>query len=152
MATATDGTELAAKAAAALLGVVAAFQVALALGAPWGEATQGGRAATTHDGVLTAGGRTLAAVSATVLVAAAAVVLARAGVVRTRIRPRVLRRATWTIAAILAVNTLGNVAGHHPFERWVMGGISVIAMTLTAIVAHGETGATSTNRASGSTS
>jgi hypothetical protein len=40
-----------AKGAAALLVGVSGFQVALAAGAPWGEATQGGRAANV-DGVL----------------------------------------------------------------------------------------------------
>jgi hypothetical protein len=119
-----------------LLVAVAAFQVALTAGAPWGEVTQGGRASTV-DGVLTAGPRVLAALSACVLLLSAWVVLARAGLVPTGLLgDRFVRAAAWAVVALLAVNTLGNLAGRHPLERWGTGSVSLGAMVLAAVVAH----------------
>jgi hypothetical protein len=91
------------------------------------------------DGVLSGGARVLAGLSACVLMVAALVVLARANLITTHVRQARLRRATWVIATLLAVNTVGNLAGTHPFERWVMGSISLIAMILTAVVARTAT-------------
>ena len=126
----------AAEVAAGLLLAVTGFQIALVAGAPWGEATQGGRA-TTVDGVLATGGRVLAALSALALVAAAWVLLARAGVVASRVRPATLVVPAWAVVGVLALTTLGNVAGQHPFERFGMGAVSFVAMVLATMVARG---------------
>jgi hypothetical protein len=72
--------ELAAVAAAALIAVVVAFQIALAAGLPLGAATMGG-SAPTIDGVLTLPFRALALVQAVLLIGIAWVILARADVV-----------------------------------------------------------------------
>jgi hypothetical protein len=64
---------LAARAAAVVMVGVAAFQVALVLGAPWGAYTQGGET----EGALDTSGRVLAAVSCAILLVMAAAILAR---------------------------------------------------------------------------
>ena len=59
-------------AAAVMLGI-AAFQVALVFGAPWGGYTQGGET----EGALDTSGRVVAAVSCAILLVMAAAILAR---------------------------------------------------------------------------
>jgi hypothetical protein len=131
-----NGATVSAWIAGGLLVAVAAFQIALAAGAPWGAATQGGRASTV-DGVLTGGFRVLAAVSACLLLLGAWIVLARVGVVTAGfLGHRFVGVAVWVVVVFLAVNTLGNLAGRHPFERWVMGSVSLVAMVLAAVVAR----------------
>ena len=63
----------AARAAAVVMVGIAAFQVALVLGAPWGAYTQGGETA----GALATSGRVFAAVSCALLLVMAAAILAR---------------------------------------------------------------------------
>lgn len=91
-----------------LLALVCCFQVGLALGAPWGAAAYGGRAAGAA-GVLPPAYR--------VSSAAAALLLAAAGwVVWARVEPLL-----WLLAGLFALNTVANLAGRHPVERWGMG-------------------------------
>lgn len=108
---------------AALLVLTAAFQVALALGAPYGEATMGGRAATV-DGVLTSRYRGLAAVSALVLVGLAVVV-----VMDGPAWPK------WAVAAFLIINSVANFTAPHRLERRVFGPIAAAAAVATAMTA-----------------
>ena len=63
----------AARAAAVLMVSIAAFQVALVFGAPWGAYTQGGET----EGALDTSGRVLAAISCAILLVMAAAILAR---------------------------------------------------------------------------
>lgn len=132
----TDHRRWCAYGSAGLLSAIGAFQLALVAGAPWGEATQGGRARTV-DGVLATEGRALAGVSACALLVAAYVVLARGGIIRhARLTDDVLRRASWALVVFLALNTAANLTGRHPFERWGMSAVSATAMVLTARVAR----------------
>jgi hypothetical protein len=125
---ATPSVRVAGVVGAALLLAVAAFQLALALGAPWGANAYGGRAAT-QDGVLPAGYRVASLAAAPLLSLAAWVLLARADVVdRRQVSRAAIGRATWAVAAFSAVNTAGNLASASAVERWGMG-------TLTATVA-----------------
>jgi hypothetical protein len=118
--------------AAALLTGVAAYQVALALGAPWGDAVLGGRAAT-DDGVLTGGYRVVAGLQAPVLLAMAAVLLARGGVRWSSWGAgRLAGGLTWVIAGLMIVNTLGNLSSDHWFERWVLG-VTTVLVALVAL-------------------
>ena len=64
----------AARIAAAILCLVVLFQLALVLGAPWGEFTQGGA----NSGTLPTSGRLLAGLSSLLLLVMAAALLARA--------------------------------------------------------------------------
>ena len=125
--------EIAAIAAALLLAIVVAFQVTLALGAPLGEATMGGRARTV-GGVLEPPFRVLAGVSAVILAVAAWVILARVGLVdRGPVDDTILG---WgTVAGFTALNTLSNLSGRHPLERWGMGSITLAVALLATYVA-----------------
>lgn len=130
---------LAALGAAALMAAVAAFQVALAAGLPLGEATMGGRAATV-DGVLVPRHRAIAVASAVVLVLAAWLVLGRAGSVPVFLDGQALGVTPWVVAGFLAVNTLTNLAGRHPLERWGMAAISLVSALLVGYVAFAAPG------------
>jgi hypothetical protein len=124
-------------AAAALLLVGAGFQAALVAGAPWGAAAYGGRAAQA-DGTLPARYRVSSALTVAVLVAAGYVVLLRGGVVGTA-EPADgrLTAVLWVLAALFVANTVGNVAGRHPVERWGMGGLTAALAVLCALLAAG---------------
>ena len=126
--------ELAALAAAILMAVVAVFQVALAAGLALGEATMGGRAPTV-DGVLVPRYRAFAVASAVVLLLAAWLVLGRAGSVPVFLGGQALVVAAWVVAGFLALNTLTNLAGRHPLERWGMAAISLVSALLVGYVA-----------------
>ena len=121
--------------AAVLIGGVAVFQVALAAGAPYGEAVFGGKAPT-NDGVLTTPFRILAVVQGLVLVALGWVLLARTEVAGITLptggTPSWL---IWTILGFLVLNTLGNFSAPHPIERWVMGPITLVLSGLTLVIA-----------------
>jgi hypothetical protein len=127
--------ELAAVVAAVLLAAVAAFQVALAAGLPLGEATMGGRAATV-DGVLQPSYRAVAFGSAVVLVLAAWIVLARAGLVPIFLGGQALAWGAWVVAGFMALNTVTNLSGRHPLERWGMASITLVAGLLVGYVAY----------------
>ena len=121
--------------AAALLFGVAAFQLALASGVPWGRHAYGGRIAL-DDGGLPTPYRVMSAAAVVVLAAAAWMVLARAGVVTADSWPQgVLRWGPWVLAAYLALNTLGNLSSPSPVERWGLGALTLVAGVLVAVVA-----------------
>jgi hypothetical protein len=126
---------LAAVVAALLMVGVAAFQVALAAGLPLGEATMGGRAATI-DGVLQPRYRAIALGSAVVLVLAAWIGLGRADIASSFLGGQALAWAAWIVAGFLALNTLTNLSGRHPVERWGMASITLAAALLVAYVAY----------------
>jgi hypothetical protein len=126
---------LTAATAAFLLGIVVAFQLALAAGAPWGAAAYGGRAARA-DGRLPTRYRISSAVAAAVLAGAAWLVLAAGEVVGAEPLPeRALAYGMWVLVALFALNTAGNLAGRHPFERWVIGGLTAVLTVLCALLA-----------------
>jgi hypothetical protein len=127
--------ELAAVAAAVLMGGIAVFQMALAAGLPLGEATMGGRAATI-DGVLQPPYRAIALGSAVVLVLAAWIVLGRAGTVPIFLGGQALAWATWAVAGFMALNTVTNLSGRHPLERRGMASVTIVAAFLVGYVAY----------------
>lgn len=125
--------------AAAILGAVALYQAALAAGTPWGDTVYGGRAPTT-DGVLDGAYRWMSAGAAATLCGAAWIVAADAGIAPTcGVEPRHLRRGTRGVAAYLGLNTLMNLAGRHPVERWVLSSATAAAGALCVIVGRGTT-------------
>lgn len=113
-------TPLVPVAVVALLVIAAAFQSALALGAPWGRCAYGGRAAG-EDGTLASRYRWSSALTVLVLAVAAWSVLAANGPL------------LWAFAALFLVNTGANLAGAHPVERWGMGSITA-ALTAGCLV------------------
>jgi hypothetical protein len=127
--------ELAAVAAAALMATVVGFQLALAAGLPLGEASMGGRAATVA-GVLQPPYRAIALGSAAVLVLAVWIVLGRAGLMPILLSGQALVLSAWVVAGFMALNTLTNLSGRHPLERWGMSSITLAAALLVGYVAY----------------
>jgi hypothetical protein len=130
-----DNVQVAAVTAALLMAAVVAFQLALAAGLPLGEATMGGRAATV-DGVLQPLFRAIAGASAVVLGLAAWIVLGRAGTVPVFVGGQALVWSAWVVAGFLVLNTLSNLSGRHPLERWGMTSITLVAGLLVGYVAY----------------
>jgi hypothetical protein len=120
--------------AAGLLSAFAAFQVALAAGVPWGGLAWGGA----ESGQLSGGLRAASAVSAVVLVWMAMVLLTRGGVIAgSRVVPsRRLSFATWAIAGLMSLNTLGNLASGNPFEQSVAATTTGIVAVLAVLLAR----------------
>ena len=122
-------------AAAGLLGVVILFQVSLAAGAPWGAAAYGGRAAL-DDGRLPTRYRVASATTALVLTGALWLVLAASAVISAApLSENLLGAGVWVLAGLFALNTVGNLAGRHPVERWGAGGITAVLTILCAWIA-----------------
>lgn len=122
-------------ASACLLAVVILFQLALAAGAPWGAAAYGGRAAQ-DDGRLPTRYRVASAGTAVVLTGALWWVLAASTVISTApLSANVLGVGVWVLVGLFALNTVGNLAGRHPAERWGAGGITAVLTILCAWIA-----------------
>ncbi|WP_062298535.1 hypothetical protein [Demequina maris] len=119
-------------ATAALFGLVAVFQVALAAGAPWGRAAWGGAS----PGRLAARLRAGSAVSAVLLLGMAAVVLARAGLLGSG-EGTLITVLMWVVVAFAALSTLANLASRSPLERAIFGptSLALLAGTLTVALA-----------------
>ena len=45
------------------------------------------------------------------------------------------RRGLWVLVALFGVNTLANVTGRHPAERWGAGGVTALLTVLLALLA-----------------
>jgi hypothetical protein len=115
----------AARAAALFCLAFAGFQVALALGAPYGHLSWGG-----SPPVLTPPFRAASAGAAVYLLIAAGVMLARAGDVGPRLPPRVLLGANVVLAIQLALNTAANLSSSSAGERAIMGPFSTLGAVL----------------------
>jgi len=132
--------ELAALAAAVLLGLVAIFQLALALGAPLGEATMGGRARHV-DGVLAPPYRLAALASGAILALAGAIVLSRAGIVDIGLSEGVVAIGAWVVVGFSLLNTVTNLSGRHPLERRGLSSVTLVVAILAGCVAISGPGA-----------
>ena len=129
-AVATGLTHWLAAAAAFGFVVVASFQVALALGAPWGRAAWGG----VHERLPT--GLRIASGFAVVLwLAAALVVLARAGYEWSPIPVDVARWATWALFGVLVLGTVMNLASRSRLERMIQAPAAGTLSILRLLVA-----------------
>ena len=123
-------TRTAAALAAAGLLVIAAFQAALALGAPLGHAAWGGRQAR-----LSTRFRIASAVAVVFWIVAALVVLGRAGF-EVAPFPEVLERwGTWILVGLLPVGAVMNLASSSRWERYIWGPLAVALASLTLVVA-----------------
>jgi hypothetical protein len=112
--------------------LLVAFQVALALGAPWGRAAWGGAYERLPTGLRIASG-----VAAIVWLLAALVVLARAGYDWSPIPPVVARWAIWVLFGMLVVGTLLNLASRSRLERLIQTPVAAALSVLCLIVALG---------------
>lgn len=130
--TTTTGRARAAATVAATLAVgVAGFQVALAAGAPWGEASWGGQ-----QPVLPTGLRVASAASVVGWAAVAAVALRQGG--RDTWAPvpdRWLRRVTVGLTAYTALGALMNLASPSAVERAVWAPTTLVLSTALGLTA-----------------
>jgi hypothetical protein len=110
--------------------VVASFQAALALGAPWGRAAWGGAHERLPNRLRVASGFAVA-----LWLAAALVVLARAGYDWSPIPVSVARWGTWVLFGMLVVGTLMNLASRSRLERLIQTPTAVVLSVLCLVVA-----------------
>jgi hypothetical protein len=101
--------------AVVLLGVVSVFQVALALGAPLGNAAWGGK----HDGVLPVGLRIASAVVGVVVYPLiGAFVLASAGLIEADWMPGTGKAGMWVLTGFFSLGAITNFASRSKAERY----------------------------------
>lgn len=123
--------ETAALIAAGLIGVLILFQIALALGAPWGKAAWGGG----HEGKLPRKLRLASAISALVLALAAWVILAAAGLIDSSPVPESwLTPLMWVLTGYFGIGALLNTISRSKAER-IWGPISLIIAVCCGLVA-----------------
>jgi hypothetical protein len=118
---------LAGIAAAALLLAYSAFQMALALGAPWGHLAWGGRHRT-----LPTGWRIASACSAVVMLLLVAVALRASGVVGGA-GPTGHRRFVLALAITFAVGVVMNLASRSPWEKLHALPAALLALSFLAM-------------------
>lgn len=117
--------------AVVLLGVIVAFQLALALGAPWGAAAWGGQ----NLGVLPARLRIASGVVAVVIYPLViALVLASAGIIGDEWLPADGTLIMWGLVGLLGVGALMNFASRSRPER-TWGAIALTIALCCAVVA-----------------
>jgi hypothetical protein len=124
---------LAARAAAVLCSGIAAFQVALAAGAPWGRIAYGGGQVQLSDVQ-----RITSGAAAVLWTAAALALLAYAGeLAGGRYRDsRALRRVIWLVAALSAFGAVLNLASPSMWERLIWVPVSLGTCALSVLVAR----------------
>lgn len=108
------------QAVAGSLVAFAAFQLALASGAPWGRAAYGG----TRSGTLPTHLRAVSGGSAIAYATGAALVLAGSGTDRSR------GRAFTAISVLMGVGSLANGASRSPLERAIWTPVTVATSVL----------------------
>ena len=114
---------------------VAAFQLALVFGAPWGAYTQGGQT----KGALDPSGRVFAAISCAILLVMAAAVLARVreGPLKTAPRKLVTPLA-WFTTLYSALAVVLNVATQSSSERAVFAPTAIVLFVLVVTTMVGS--------------
>ncbi len=112
--------------------VVAAFQLLLALGVPWGRAAWGGGQATLSPEL-----RVASSISMAVFIGAALVVLGRAGYLGLRFSGA-LRIGTWLLAVLMGLGSVMNVASSSPWERFVWAPVALLLAVSSFVVARGR--------------
>jgi hypothetical protein len=132
--TAMQPARAAAVAAAVGFIVIAAFQVALALGAPLGRAAWGG----THS-QLPVGLRIASALAVGFWVLAALIVLGRAGHQISPLSSVFSRWGTWILVGLLPLGALMNFASPSNWERFLWGPLALILAVLCLVVARSAT-------------
>ena len=118
--------------AAAGFGVIAAFQLAIALGAPFGRASWGG----SHTAELPIELRVASGVAVGVYVFAALIILGRGGVALSPFSGGVVRWGAWIIVGLSAVGSLMNFASPSDWERFLWGPFALVLTVLCFLVAR----------------
>src|SRR5918999_1371585 len=113
---------------------IAAFQLALALGAPFGRAAWGGA----HE-YLPTGLRIASAFSVGFWVLAALIVLGRAGYQVAPLPPIFTRWGTWILVGVLPLGALMKFASPSNWKRFLWGPVALILAALALVVARSAT-------------
>jgi hypothetical protein len=122
---------IAAVAAAGGFLIQAAFQAALALGAPLGSASWGGA----YQGQLPVGLRIASGVAVVVYVLAALIVVGRAGFRGVPLARGFVRWGTWVLAVLTFLGALENFASSSGWERYGWAPFTLILALLCLFVA-----------------
>jgi hypothetical protein len=112
---------------------LAVVQLLLAAGAPFGEAAWGG----TTEGQLPTGLRIGSAISIVVYAVAAALILRRAGFRVRWVSRAVARIGSWVLVVLLTFGALANILSHSPWERFLLGPVTLLLAGLCLVVARG---------------
>ena len=128
----SGNARVAASIAAVGLVLLAAFQVALALGVPWGRAAWGGA----HDR-LPGRLRVASGLAAVLWVLAALVVLGRAGLSLSPVPASVARWAIWVLVGLLGAGSVLNLASSSRWERYLWSPFALVLAVLCLLVALG---------------
>jgi hypothetical protein len=122
---------LAAIFAVVLLGVVCVFQIALALGAPWGQAAWGGQ----HEGVLPPKLRIASGVAGLVVYPLiGGFVLASAGLIEAEWMPGTGKTGMWALTGLFTIGSVANFASRSKPER-IWGPVSLAIAVCCGITA-----------------
>jgi len=113
--------------------LVAAFQVALALGAPWGEYAYGG----SRVGKLPIGFRINSVVAAVVMVAISGHYLAQLGVFTPLLDPEGNSVVNWVLVGFTGLSALANNATRSKKERAAWGLPTILMFLASLMVALG---------------
>ncbi len=116
---------------AAVSSAVAAFQLALAAGVPWGAYSMGGA----FPGTLPRALRIAALAQATLIAAMAVIVLARAGLLLAEWARRT-RGLAWVVVAFAAVSLVLNLITPSAGERALWAPIALLLLTTSTVVAR----------------
>jgi uncharacterized membrane protein len=126
---------LAARTAAVVMVGIAAFQVALVVGAPWGAYTQGGKT----EGVLDTSGRVVAAVSCAILLVMASAILARVREGPLKNAPgRLVTALAWSTTIYAALAVVLNLATRSSSERAVFAPTAILLVVLVVTTMVGS--------------
>lgn len=125
-------TAFAAIAATILLGLLAVFQLALAVGAPLGRFAWGGQST-----VLPTRLRIGSVVSIVIYALIAAVLLERAGLIRLFGAAGFVQVAAWVVFAYFTLGILMNAISRSKPERYTMTPITIVLAGLSLLVALG---------------
>ena len=109
---------------------VAAFQIALAAGAPWGAYAMGGAS----PGQFPPASRIAALVQAALIVGMAAIVMSRAGLVLAG-WSRASRWLVWVVVAVTAVSLVLNLITPSAGERALWAPVLLLLLASSALVA-----------------
>jgi hypothetical protein len=112
---------------------LAIFQLLLAAGARFGAAAWGG----TTEGQLPTGLRIGSAISIVVYAVAAALILRRAGFRVRWVSHAVARIGSWVLVVLLTLGALANFLSQSPWERFLLGPVTVVLAGLCLVVARG---------------
>jgi hypothetical protein len=126
-------TRKAAIAAVVGFGALAAFQLLLAAGAPFGEAAWGGGT----EGRLSTGLRVGSGSSIVGYAVAAALILRRADFQVRWISPPVARIGSWALVVLLTLGALANLLSQSAWERFLLGPVTLALAGFCFVVARG---------------